>query len=109
VLRAEAGHNPYDQALTDLIGELSTRSHEFRTRWAAHNVRQHRTGIKHVHHPVVGDLELEFERLDVTADPGLILQAFSTDPGSPSHDALSLLASWAATLDREQIIPPADR
>jgi hypothetical protein len=108
VLRAEAGHNPYDQALTNLIGELSTRSDEFRTRWAAHNVRQHRTGTKRLHHPVVGDLELEFERLDVTADPGLILQAYSAEPGSPTHDALSLLASWAATHDQEQIIPAAD-
>jgi transcriptional regulator with XRE-family HTH domain len=109
VLRAEAGHNPYDQPLTNLIGELSTRSEEFRTGWAAHNVRQHRTGIKHLHHPVVGDLELAFERLDVTADAGLILQAFSAEPGSPSHDALSLLASWAVTLDQEQALPTADQ
>jgi transcriptional regulator with XRE-family HTH domain len=109
VLRAEAGHDPYDQALINLIGELSTRSDEFRIRWAAHDVRQHRTGTKRLHHPVVGDLELAFERLDVTADPGLILQAYSADPGSPSHDALSLLASWAATLDHEQALPTADR
>jgi transcriptional regulator with XRE-family HTH domain len=108
VLRAEAGHDPYDRALTNLIGELSTRSDEFRTRWAAHNVRQHRTGTKRLHHPVVGDLELEFEKLDVTADPGLVLQAYSAEPGSPSHDALSLLASWAATLDQEQALPTAD-
>jgi transcriptional regulator with XRE-family HTH domain len=107
VLRSEAGHDPYDQALTNLIGELSTRSDEFRARWAAHDVRQHRTGTKRLHHPVVGDLVLEFERLDVTADPGLILQAFSAEPGSPSHDGLSLLASWAATLDREQALPTA--
>jgi transcriptional regulator with XRE-family HTH domain len=109
VLRAEAGHDPYDGALTNLIGELSTRSHEFRTRWAAHNVRQHRTGTKRLHHPVVGDLELEFEKLDVTADPGLVLQAYSAEPGSPSHDALSLLASWAATLDQEKALPTAER
>jgi transcriptional regulator with XRE-family HTH domain len=109
VLRAEAGHDPYDQALTHLIGELSTRSSDFRTRWAAHNVRQHRSGTKHVHHPVVGDLELEFEKLDVAADPGLVLQAYSAEPGSPSHDALSLLASWAATLDREHELPTAER
>jgi transcriptional regulator with XRE-family HTH domain len=108
VLRAEAGHNPYDQVLTNLIGELSTRSDEFRTRWAAHNVRQHRAGTKRLHHPVVGDLELALEKLDVTADPGLVLLAYSADPGSPSHDALSLLASWAATLDQEQALPTAD-
>jgi transcriptional regulator with XRE-family HTH domain len=104
VLRVEAGHDPYNQALTNLIGELSTRSDEFRTRWATHNVRQHRTGIKYLHHPVVGDLELAFERLDVTADPGLVLQAYSAETGSPSRDALTLLASWAATLDNEQVI-----
>jgi transcriptional regulator with XRE-family HTH domain len=108
VLRAEAGRNPYDHALTTLVGELSTRSEEFRSRWAAHDVRQHRTGTKRVHHPIVGDLELDFERLDITADPGLILQAFSAAPGTPSHDALSLLASWAATLDQEQFILPGD-
>jgi transcriptional regulator with XRE-family HTH domain len=108
VLRAEAGHNPYDQALTNLIGELSTRSHEFRTRWAAHDVRQHQSGIKRLHHSVVGDLELEFEKLDISADPGLVLQAYSAEPGSPSHDALSLLASWAATLDREKALPTAE-
>ncbi|HEY2197500.1 MAG TPA: helix-turn-helix transcriptional regulator [Mycobacterium sp.] len=109
VLRAEAGHDPYDQTLTNLIGELSTRSDEFRNRWAAHNVRQHRTGTKRLHHRVVGDLELEFERLDVTADPGLVLQAYSADPGSSSHDALSLLASWAATRDQENALPTAER
>jgi hypothetical protein len=109
VLRAEAGHDPHDQALTNLISELSTRSDEFRTRWAAHNVRQHRTGTKRVHHPVVGDLELEFEKLDVAADPGLVLQTYIADPGSPSHDALSLLASWAATLDQEKALPSAER
>ncbi len=105
VLRAEAGHDPYDQALTNLIGELSSRSQEFRTRWAAHNVRQHRSGTKRLRHPVVGNLELEFEKLDVTADPGLVVQAYSAEPDSPSHDALSLLASWAATLDQEQVAP----
>ena len=107
LMAAYTYRNPYDQALTNLIGELSTRSVEFRTRWAAHDVRQHRTGTKRLHHPVVGDLELAFERLDVTADPGLVLQAYSADPGSPSHDALSLLASWAATLDQEQALPTA--
>jgi transcriptional regulator with XRE-family HTH domain len=108
VLRAEAARNPYDRAFTDLIGDLSTRSDEFRTRWAAHNVRQHHTGTKRVHHPVVGDLELAFETMDIVADPGLSLMAYSTEPGSPSHDALSLLASWAATLDQEQALSTAD-
>ena len=76
------------------------RSEEFRTRWAAHNVRLHRTGRKDIHHPVVGDLHLMFEALDLPADPGLSLVVYTADLASPSHDALNLLASWAATLDQ---------
>jgi transcriptional regulator with XRE-family HTH domain len=97
VLRGEAGRNPYDKGLSDLIGELSTRSETFRTRWAAHDVRLHRTGTKRLHHPVVGDLVLAYEAMELPADPGLTLQAYSVEPGSPSADALDLLASWAAT------------
>jgi len=97
LLRIEAGHNPYDRALSDLIGELSTRSEAFRTWWAAHNVRLHRTGVKHLHHPTVGDLTLAYESMDLTADTGLRINAYTADPGSPSADALSLLASWTAT------------
>jgi transcriptional regulator with XRE-family HTH domain len=97
LLRTEAGRNPYDKGLTDLVGELSTRSEEFRTRWAAHNVHLHRTGIKHFHHPVVGDLELAFDAMELPAQPGLTLIAHSAKPGSPSEDGLKLLASWAAT------------
>jgi hypothetical protein len=100
ILRIEAGRNPHDQALTDLVGELSMRSEEFRTRWAAHNVRLHRTGLKDIHHPVVGDLHLMFEALDLPADPGLSLVVYSAELASPSQDALNLLASWAATLDQ---------
>src|ERR1700728_255313 len=96
-LRTEAGRDPYDQALTSLVGELSTRSEPFRTRWAAHNVRLHRTGRKHFHHPVIGDLHLNFEAMELPADPGLSLLAFSADASSPDDDALHLLASWAAT------------
>lgn len=66
LLRAEAGRNPYDRALSDLVGELSTRSETVGTRWAAHNVRFHRTGVKHIHHPVVGDLSLTFEAMELT-------------------------------------------
>ena len=98
-LRTEAGRDPYDQGLTSLVGELSTRSEAFRIRWAAHDVRLHRTGLKHFHHPVVGDLHLNFEVMELPADPGLSLLAFSADAGSPSDDALHLLASWAATHD----------
>jgi transcriptional regulator with XRE-family HTH domain len=99
-LRTEAGRNPHDRALQDLVGELSTRSQAFRTRWAAHNVRQHQTGRKRLHHPVVGDLELTYEVLALPADPGLSLVVHGAEPGSASQDGLKLLASWAATLDQ---------
>jgi hypothetical protein len=97
MLRTEAGRDAYDKGLTDLVGELSTRSDEFRVRWGAHDVRLHRTGLKHIQHPVVGELHLSYEVMDLTADPGLALVAFSAEAGSPADDALRLLASWAAT------------
>jgi transcriptional regulator with XRE-family HTH domain len=102
MLRSEAGRNPHDRALSLLIGELSTRSETFRTWWAAHNVRFHRTGVKRFHHPVVGDLTLAFEALDLAADAGLRISAYTAEPGSASHDALNLLASWTATQDRDE-------
>jgi hypothetical protein len=99
LLRTEAGRDPYDRTLSDLVGELATRSAEFRTRWAAHNVRLHHTGTKHFQHPVVGRLDLSFEAMPLPADPGLTLTAYSAAPGTPSHDALRVLASWKATTD----------
>jgi transcriptional regulator with XRE-family HTH domain len=96
-LRSEAGRNPYDRQLSDLVGELSTRSDEFRVRWAAHNVRFHRTGTKRVHHPVVGDLDLSYETMELSADDGLTVAIFTAEPGSASQQALDLLASWTAT------------
>lgn len=100
MLRAEAGRDPYDRRLSELIGELSTRSDDFRTRWAAHNVRIHSTGIKLLHHPVVGDLDLAFESFPVAGDPNQSLLTYTSEPGSPTEDALNLLASWAATAER---------
>ena len=101
ILRAEAGRNPYDKALTALVGELSTRSEDFRRLWASHDVRLHRTGTKVFHHPVVGTLELGYEALVLPADTGLQLNVYTAVPGSPSDDALKLLASWAATRAQE--------
>jgi transcriptional regulator with XRE-family HTH domain len=98
-LRGEAGRNPYDKRLTDLVGELSTRSERFRTLWAAHNVRYHRSGVKRLHHPVVGDVELVYEAFELPADPGLSLSTYTAEPGTASADALKMLASWAATAD----------
>jgi hypothetical protein len=96
-LRSEAGRNPYDRGLSDLVGELSTRSEEFRTWWAAHNVRYHQTGTKRLRHPIVGELELDYEVMDVSADDGLTISVYSAEPGSHSAQALDLLASWTAT------------
>ncbi|WP_405799415.1 helix-turn-helix transcriptional regulator [Streptomyces sp. NBC_01506] len=100
ILRAEAGRDPHDRALTDLVGELSTRSDLFRTRWATHNVHLHRGGVKRLHHPVVGELTLSYEALELPADTGLTMMAYSPEPATPARDALNLLASWAATNDQ---------
>jgi transcriptional regulator with XRE-family HTH domain len=107
-LRSMAGRNPYDRALSDLVGELSTRSDAFRTWWAAHNVRYHQTGTKRLHHPVVGDLELGYEVMELAADAGLRLAIFTAEPGTRSEEALNLLASWTAT-PHEQAAPRARR
>jgi transcriptional regulator with XRE-family HTH domain len=97
ILRSEAGRDPYDRGLTELVGELSTRSETFRTKWAAHNVRFHDTGLKRLHHPIVGDLELTYESMELSADHGLTMFAYTAEPGSSSAQNLDLLASWAAT------------
>ncbi len=100
MLRSEAGRNPHDRQLIELIGELSTCSEEFRTRWAAHNVRFHRTGHKNLHHPVVGRLDLDFEAMEFPAHPGLTLLVYTASPDTPTADALKLLATWAATIEQ---------
>ncbi|MEU9845208.1 helix-turn-helix transcriptional regulator [Actinomadura sp. NPDC048032] len=97
ILRTEAGRNPHDKDLHDLVGELSTRSDGFRTRWGAHDVRHHGSGTKRFHHQVVGDLTLAYEGLEMAAEPGLTLTIFTAEPGSASEEGLRLLASWAAT------------
>jgi hypothetical protein len=97
MLRAEAGRTPYDRELTDLVGELSTRSEDFRVRWAAHDVRIHSTGIKKLHHPLVGDLDLPYESLPVELGSTTSLVTYLAEPGSPTQEAIGLLASWAAS------------
>ena len=97
LLRAEAGRSPDDRILTELIGELTTRSEKFSALWATHNVRWHTTGTKHFHHRVVGDLSLAFEGLALTADAGQTLITYTAEPGSPSSQALRFLASWASS------------
>jgi hypothetical protein len=101
VLRIEAGRDPYDKALQDLIGELSTCSEQFRVKWAAHNVRRQATGVKNFHHSVVGDLDLLFVGAELMADAGLNLLIYTAEPGFRTSEALQLLASWAATAERD--------
>lgn len=97
ILRTEAGRDPHDKALHDLVGELSTRSPEFRRRWSSHDVRLHGAGVKTFHHDVVGDLELAYESTELVAEPGLTLTIYVAEPASPTAQRLALLASWAAT------------
>ena len=99
LLRAEAGRRPHDTQLRELVGELSTVSEEFRTRWAAHDVRIHHNGAKQFHHPVVGTLDLSYCTLDLPTEDrsNLRLTIYTAEPGSPSEDGLKLLASWVTT------------
>ncbi len=97
ILRTEAGRDPHDKAMHDLVGELSTRSPDFRRRWSTHDVRLHGAGSKQFHHQVVGDLDLAYESVDMISEPGLTLTIYAAEPASPTADALTLLASWAAT------------
>jgi transcriptional regulator with XRE-family HTH domain len=105
MLRSEAGRNPQDKQLIELIGELSTSSQVFRARWAAHNVRFHRTGNKRICHPVVGVLDLNFEAMEFPAHPGLTLLVYTAAAGTPTADGLKLLASWAATAGKAGELP----
>lgn len=99
LLRTEAGRDPYNKDLTDLVGELATRSEAFRSRWGAHNVRTHTTGVKHFNHPIVGAIDLAYDSLDVRSagDDQLVFNGYTAAPGSPADEKLRMLASWAAT------------
>jgi transcriptional regulator with XRE-family HTH domain len=108
ILRAAAGHDPHDKDLQDLVGELSTRSPEFRAKWGAHDVRRHATGEKHFVHPVVGALDLSFEGARLMSDPSLSFLFYTAEPGSPTADALRLLGSVDATDRRDALHAAAE-
>jgi len=105
MLRLEAGRNPHDPALIKLVGELSTQSEIFRKRWASHDVQFHRSGRKRLRHPVVGELDLNFESMELPSEPGLTLNVYTAAPDSPTADALKMLASWAATQESTNEAP----
>ena len=107
ILRTEAGRDPHDRLMHDLVGELATRSEEFRRRWSSHDVRLHGAGTKTFHHTAVGDLELAYESVDMVSDPGLTLTLYVAEPASPTAHALDLLASWTA--ERLPDPAPGDR
>ncbi len=96
ILRTEAGRDPRDPLMHDLVGELATRSDDFRRRWSNHDVRLHGAGTKSFHHTAVGDLELAYESVDLVSDPGLTLTIYAAEPASRTAEALALLASWTA-------------
>jgi transcriptional regulator with XRE-family HTH domain len=108
-LRAEAGRDPYDRALTDLVGELSTRSQEFRVRWAGHDVRYYRSGVQPFRHPLAGDLGLDYDALEIPADPGLTIVAYSAAPGSPSAQAMRLLIPLSGEANHGNLPQAANR
>ncbi|GAB3366356.1 helix-turn-helix transcriptional regulator [Modestobacter lapidis] len=106
-LRTYAGRNPYDRGLTDLVGELSTRSEEFAGWWATHTVKFHRTSTKKLHHSAVGDLEVTGEAVELPGDPGLRIVIYTVEPASPSEQALAFLASWSSrtAADDDELTP----
>ncbi|MFC9504862.1 helix-turn-helix transcriptional regulator [Streptomyces sp. NPDC057002] len=104
ILRATAGRDPLDKQVTELIGELSTRSTDFTTRWAKHNVRRHSRGRKTVNHPAVGQMDLAYDDFALPGDPHVSITTYTADPGTPSADALTLLATWADTQKQPQTI-----
>ncbi|NJQ15974.1 helix-turn-helix transcriptional regulator [Streptomyces bohaiensis] len=101
-LRIEAGRSPYDRELSNLIGELSTRSDAFRVMWGSHDVHVFRESTKRLNHPLVGDLELDQETMSLPDDSGLSVVVYSAPPGTASEDGLTLLAGWSATAGSEQ-------
>ncbi|WP_210603787.1 helix-turn-helix domain-containing protein [Brevibacterium oceani] len=108
IIRSAAGKDPHHRGIQDLVGELSTQSETFRKLWAAHDVRTHGSGTKRFNHPVVGELNLAYEELSVTAEEGLVLYVYSAEPGSESYQKLQLLASWSKSQDDAATVGSTD-
>lgn len=109
MLHLETGRSPHDHALIELIGELSTRSELFRQRWASHDVQFHRSGQKRLRHPVVGQLDLDYESMELPSEPGLMLNVYTAAADTPTADGLKMLASWAATGELDQEPLPSEQ
>ncbi|MET8868997.1 helix-turn-helix transcriptional regulator [Nonomuraea sp. NPDC004580] len=111
LLRAEAGREPHDRALRDLVGELSTLSTAFRGQWAAHDVRIRHAGGKRLWHPQVGDLELTYQSLDLPISSRTVydLTIYTAEPGSTSEERFKLLTSLAATQPAHPTSQPRPR
>ncbi|MET9819510.1 transcriptional regulator, partial [Streptomyces sp. NPDC006355] len=103
-----AGRHPDDPQLTELIGELSLHSDTFRRMWADHDVQAHTTGTKRLHHPLVGDLTLDYAVLAVEGDPEQTLVLYTPEPASPSAQALNILASWTSSSAATEQHAPAE-
>ncbi len=95
-LRLDAGRHPDDRELTALVGELSMKSEQFRRLWADHQVKDKTHGVKRIAHAVVGELTLPYETLTLPGDPDQLFVVYTPEPGSPTAERLSMLASWTA-------------
>jgi transcriptional regulator with XRE-family HTH domain len=109
MLRFEAGRDPLNRELTALIGELSTRSPQFRENWAEQDVHEHRTGRKVYRHPALGEIDITYDVLEMPGEPGLSIVTYSAEEGTPAAEKLALLASWVAAdeLDPDLRAPDA--
>ncbi|MET9848221.1 helix-turn-helix domain-containing protein [Streptomyces ossamyceticus] len=105
-LRMDAGCHPDDPRLSALVGELSVKSEEFRRLWATHDVKEKSHGVKRMRHPLVGDLTLSFESFPLPDDHEQTLITYHAEPGSPSAEALRLLASWGTDATRARTTAP---
>lgn len=94
ILRLEAGRHPDDPQTTDLVGELAVKSADFNRWWPRQKVLERGGGTKRFHHPVVGEVTIDYEALTLPADPDQTLFLYTARPGA-SEEAMRLLASWS--------------